>query len=295
MCTNDKNLYIIAGCNGAGKTTAFRMRLSEELNNPEFVNPDKIAKSIDANNQWDVRISAGRATLDLMTSNIEEGRTFCVETTLTSRFYASMIRDAQAKGYKAHLYYYWLESAEASYRRVLQRVREGKKNSSLDNHFIPEDIIRRRYPRSVNNLFNIFIPIVDTWHVYDNNLGMALPIADNENVYDPVMWSIIQKRDISVSSVNIERLVESGRRDFAETVLRDKLERNESVVYSIEGQVVEFSPEDVLWLYANLQRELEDWEIPILRDLASRGLEMRYYNGKHFPASMILKLYGYSE
>ena len=165
----------------------------------------------------------------------------------------------------------------------------------LDNHCIPEDIIRRRYPRSVDNLFNIFIPIVDTWHVYDNNLGMALPIADNENVYDPVMWSIIQKRDISVSSVNIERLVESGRRDFAETVLRDKLDRNESVIYSIEGQVVEFSPEDVLWLYANLQRELEDWEIPILRDLASRGLEMRYYNGKYFPASMILKLYGYSE
>lgn len=66
MTTNNKNLYIIAGCNGAGKTTAFRMRLSEELNNPEFVNPDRIAKDIDPNHQWDVRISAGRATLDLM-------------------------------------------------------------------------------------------------------------------------------------------------------------------------------------------------------------------------------------
>jgi predicted ABC-type ATPase len=40
---NDKNLYIIARCNGAGKTTAFRMKLSAELNIPEFINPDRIA------------------------------------------------------------------------------------------------------------------------------------------------------------------------------------------------------------------------------------------------------------
>ena len=295
MSANDKNLYIIAGCNGAGKTTAFRMRLSQELNNPEFVNPDKIAKNIDANNQWDVRISAGRATLDLMKLNIELGKTFCVETTLTSRFYASMIKDAQRKGYKVHLYYYWLESAEASYRRVLQRVREGQKNSSLDNHYIPEDIIRRRYPKSVDNLFNIFIPIVDTWNVYDNNLGMALPIADNDNVYDPVMWNIIQKRNIPVSSVNIERLVESGRRNFAETVLRDKLERNESVVYSIEGQVVEFTTQDVLWLYENLQRELSIREIELLEEKARLDKDQEYINGMHFPAKMVLKLYGHRE
>lgn len=187
-----------------------------------------------------------------------------------------------------------MESAEASYRRVLQRVREGQNNSSLDNHSIPEDIIRRRYPKSVDNLFNIFIPIVDSWHVYDNNLGMALPIADSEEIYDPVMWNIIKKGDVPVSSVNIDRLVESGIRNFAETVLRDKLERNESVIYSIEGQVVEFSPEDVLWLYDNLKRELDYYEVVYLRDLASRGESHDYGGGLVFPASMVLRLYGYS-
>ena len=294
MCTN-KNLYIIAGCNGAGKTTAFRMILSSELGNPEFINPDIIARRIDPDHQWDVRMSAGRETLSLIKSNIEKGESFCVETTLTSKTYVHMIEDAHAKDYKVHLYYYWLESAEASYRRVLQRAREGAHDNTgtVDNHTIPEDIIRRRYPRSVDNLFNLFIPIVDSWHVYDNNLGMALPIADSEQIYDPIMWDIIKRRDV-VTGVNIDRLAEFGIRQFAETVLRDKLERNESVIYAFEGRVEEFKPEDVLWLYENLRRVLKDWEINILRDLAKHGLEMRYPNGKHFPASMILRLYGHS-
>jgi hypothetical protein len=205
-----------------------------------------------------------------------------------------MIKNAQEKGYLVHLYYYWLESAEASYRRVLQRVEEGKKNKGVDNHMIPEGIVKRRYPKSIDNLFRIFIPIVDSWHVYDNNLGLALLVADSDSIYDPVMWDIIKQNnpDVAVTSVSINKLVDTvGIRHFAETVLRDKLERKESVVYSIEGRVETFNPDDILWLYNNLQRNLEDWEIRHLRELASKGLEQHYANGKHFPASMVLRLY----
>lgn len=294
MSSNNKNLYIIAGCNGAGKTTAFRMMLSSQLDNPDFINPDIIAKRIDADHQWEVRMSAGREALRLIKTKIENGNSFCIETTLTSRYYTTVIKDAHIKGYKVHLYYFWLESAEASYRRVLQRSKEGVYDKNVDNHMIPEDIIRRRYPKSVDNLFNLFIPIVDTWHVYDNNLGLALPIADSEHIYDPVMWDIIKCQDLPVTGVNIDRLKDFGIRKFADTVLRDKLIRNESVVFAFEGRVEEFNPEDILWLYENMQRELEDWEIDYLRDMARQGLEMHYLNGKHFPASMILRLYGLS-
>ena len=95
-----------------------------------------------------------------------------------------------------------------------------------------------------------------------------------------------------MTGVNIDRLAEFGIRKFADTVLRDKLTRNESVIYAFEGRVEEFNPEDILWLYENMHRNLEDWEINHLRELASRGLEQHYFNGKHFPASMILRLYG---
>lgn len=295
MDTISKNLYIIAGCNGAGKTTAFRQRLNDLLGNPKFVNPDILARNIDSNHQWEARISAGRETLQQIDDNLDRGINFCVETTLTSRSYVTMIKNAHAKGYSVHLYYYWLESAEASYRRVLQRVEEGARNSGVDNHMIPEDIVRRRYPKSVDNLIRIFIPIVDSWHVYDNNLGMALLVADSDGVYDPVMWDIIKRNDsnVAVTSMNINTLVETvGIREFSRTVLLDKLQRNESVIYSIEGRVEKFNPEDILWLYNNLQRDLEDWEITHLRRLAQNGEEQYYYNGKHFPASMVLKLYG---
>lgn len=292
---NGKQIYIIAGCNGAGKTTAFRTMLSSQLGNPQFVNPDVIAKRMDATDQWGARLPAGRETILQIDSFLERGETFCVETTLTSRTYVGTIRRAHEKGYKVNLYYYWLESAEASYRRVLQRVEEGERNPNVDNHSIPEDIIRRRYPKSIDNLINVFIPIVDFWVVYDNNLGLALPIADSQEVYDPFMWNVIQRNDPNenITSVSIDRLIESiGIREFSQTVLQDKLRRNESVIYSIEGRVVIFDPDDILWLYENLNRTLDDWEIEHLKNLAQQGLEQSYFNGMHFPASMVLKLYG---
>ena len=41
-----------------------------------------------------------------------------------------------------------------------------------------------------------------------------------------------------------------------------------------------------------LQVLLVEREIEHLRGLAAEGLEQYYSNGKHFPASMILRLYG---
>jgi predicted ABC-type ATPase len=40
------NLYIIAGCNGAGKTTASFTVLPEMLNCDEFINADEIARGL---------------------------------------------------------------------------------------------------------------------------------------------------------------------------------------------------------------------------------------------------------
>ncbi len=64
----DKQLYIIAGCNGAGKTTASYTVLPEILNCREFVNADEIAHGLSPFNPGNVAIEAGR----LMLQRIEE-------------------------------------------------------------------------------------------------------------------------------------------------------------------------------------------------------------------------------
>ena len=63
-----KNLYIISGCNGAGKTTASYTVLPEILDCREFVNADEIARGLSPFNPESVAIEAGR----LMLSRIEE-------------------------------------------------------------------------------------------------------------------------------------------------------------------------------------------------------------------------------
>lgn len=154
-------MYIIAGCNGAGKTTASFTVLPEMLDCKEFVNADEIARGLSPFNPSSVAIEAGRLMLDRILTLIEQRKDFAVETTLATRSYANLIRKAQKKGYFVSLLYFWLVSPELAIRRVEKRVREG-------GHNIPEDVIRRRYDSGLKNLFELYTPICNYWVIYDN-------------------------------------------------------------------------------------------------------------------------------
>lgn len=60
----EKNIYIIAGCNGAGKTTASFTILPEILDCKEFVNADEIAKGLSPFQPEKVAFEAGRIMLE---------------------------------------------------------------------------------------------------------------------------------------------------------------------------------------------------------------------------------------
>ncbi|MBR6286344.1 MAG: zeta toxin family protein [Bacteroidaceae bacterium] len=155
-------LYIIAGCNGAGKTTASFTVLPEMLNCTEFVNADEIARGLSPFKPESVALEAGRIMLDRILLHIRNGVDFALETTLATRSYAGLIKKAQAKGYFVSLLYFWLVSPEQAIMRVAKRVAEG-------GHNIPEDVIRRRYTNGLRNLFELYIPICDYWVMYDNS------------------------------------------------------------------------------------------------------------------------------
>ena len=105
-----KNLYIISGCNGAGKTTASFTVLPEVLDCREFVNADEIARGLSPFNPDSVAIEAGRLMLQRIESLLARNESFSIETTLATRSYINLVRRAQSKGYHVKLIFFWLNS-----------------------------------------------------------------------------------------------------------------------------------------------------------------------------------------
>lgn len=182
------NLYIIAGCNGAGKTTASFNVLPRILDCREFVNADEIAKGLSPFAPETVAIQAGKLMLQRIELLLAEGVTFAIETTLATRSYQTLVKRAQKKGYTVQLLFFWLESPSVACQRVARRVSEG-------GHDIPVKTIHQRYNSGLRNLFEIFIPIVDYWALYDNNLQTQL-IADSESVIDIELFNKIKMNHV---------------------------------------------------------------------------------------------------
>lgn len=171
---NKPILYIIAGCNGAGKTTASYTVLPEILDCKEFVNADEIAKGLSPFNPEEVAIQAGKLMLQRIEFLLNANVSFAIETTLASRSYQNLVRRAQGRGYIVILLFFWLPTVNLAKLRVQQRVKSG-------GHNIPNDVIERRYELGIRNLFKVYMPIVDEWAIYLNELSPLL-IATNKKI-----------------------------------------------------------------------------------------------------------------
>ena len=167
---NFSKLYIIAGCNGAGKTTASFTILPEVLGCKEFINADEIAKGLSPFQPESVAMQAGRIMLARMDELLQKGETFAFETTLATKSYKQKIEWAQANGYEVTLLFFWLRNVTMAKERVAQRVAEG-------GHSIPTETIERRYHNGIANLFAIYIDMVDICYIFDNSEGERTPIA----------------------------------------------------------------------------------------------------------------------
>lgn len=159
----DKHLYIISGPNGAGKTTASYCVLPKILQCKEFVNADEIARGLSPFNSESVAIEAGRLMLKRISDLLAKNESFSIETTLATRSYFRLIEKAHQQGYDVTLLYFWLRSPEQAIERVAERVSKG-------GHNIPKDIIIRRFYEGIDNLFNIYMPLVDSWILVDNSI-----------------------------------------------------------------------------------------------------------------------------
>ncbi|MDD6253601.1 MAG: zeta toxin family protein [Candidatus Cryptobacteroides sp.] len=155
-------LYIVSGCNGAGKTTASYALLPEMLGCSQFVNSDEFAKSLSPFSPDSASIQASKLMLLKINYLFKRHEDFAIETTLATRSLKKMVRYAQNEGYTVTVLYFWLSSPDLAVERVKARVAAG-------GHNIPEATIRRRYVVGLQYFFEDYIPLADRWILADNS------------------------------------------------------------------------------------------------------------------------------
>ena len=184
------NLFIIAGPNGAGKSTASLAMLRNIWDCHEFINSDDIAAIINPLNPEKAEIEATRRMLERIDEQLAKQNDFAIETTLSARSLIILIRQAQKLGYKVHLFFFWLASAEQAQARVHQRVNEG-------GHHVPDEVIYRRYYLGLKNLVKLYLPICDYVAVIDKSRVTTADIVRKETqngeirVFDDEKWKQI--------------------------------------------------------------------------------------------------------
>ena len=184
-------IYLISGCNGAGKSTVSYTVLPEILDCKEYVNADNIAAGTSPFQPETVSLEAGRIMLERINQLAASKVDFAIETTLSSRNYLSKLKEWQDKGYQIVLAFFWLNSPNLAIQRIIERVKKG-------GHSIPDEIVIRRYYRGIKNLFEYFISVCDYWVILDNSdehpQVISEGIKDLElDIFNEEIWAAIKK------------------------------------------------------------------------------------------------------
>ena len=156
------NCYIIAGPNGAGKTTFATKFLPVYAQCRNFINPDLLARAFSPFDPDGGMLHAGRVVLERIAEFTQARKDFAFETTLSGRAYVPLLRRVKERGFRLHMFYLWIPSVDLALFRIRDRVESG-------GHNVPEPDVRRRFGRTLRNLFALYRPLLDTLHFFDNS------------------------------------------------------------------------------------------------------------------------------
>jgi len=166
-------IYLIAGCNGAGKTTFAKSFLPNEAKCLNFLNADLIAQGLSPLNTRAAAIKAGRLLSEEFRTFVARHDTFGFESTLSGKTYLGLLRQAKQRGFRLYLHYLWLPNPAIAIARVRERVKKG-------GHDVPEADVRRRFSRSRQHFVHDYAPLADRWAVWDNQTSPPRLLAESE-------------------------------------------------------------------------------------------------------------------
>jgi predicted ABC-type ATPase len=176
MSDSRPTIYVIAGCNGAGKTTFAKEFLPKEVKCLRFLNADEIARGLSPLKPSAGAVQAGRLLLKEIGDSLQRRETFALESTLSGKTHIQLFHRAKQLGYEIEIFYLWLSSPAQAIARVRDRVKKG-------GHHVAAADIRRRFKRSLVHLFDDYIPLAARWTVLDNRYMPSKPLA-NSNTHD---------------------------------------------------------------------------------------------------------------
>jgi len=154
-----KQLWILAGGNGAGKSTFYRTQLAP-LGLP-FINAVDLAKEIYPQAPEEHSYDAAKLATEMRFRLLNEGRSFCFETVFSHPSKIDFVAQAKALGYQIILVFIHLENVSLYQARVAQRLSEG-------GHNVPDEKVASRIPRLLQNIKQT-LPLCDQVRILNNS------------------------------------------------------------------------------------------------------------------------------
>ena len=158
----------MAGANGTGKTTFALEYVAQH--GVAYLGADAIAETLSPGDALSARFQAGRQFIATVNDRLNGSGSFVIETTLSGIGIRRTLEMARRSKFAISIVYLYLDDPTVCISRIEGRVRKG-------GHHVPDEDVRRRFARSIDNFWNVYREMADNWVVIYNATGQAQDVV----------------------------------------------------------------------------------------------------------------------